>query len=52
LSQKQWDEALAEIELETKKNPKNVQLSFVKSRILIEKGTIRASPSCSNTVNR
>ncbi len=40
IKQKMWDEALQEIELAAKKNPKNVQLLFVKSRILIEKGQL------------
>jgi tetratricopeptide (TPR) repeat protein len=40
IQQKKWDVALAEIEVAAKKNPKNVQLFFVKSRILIEKGQL------------
>jgi Flp pilus assembly protein TadD len=40
IKQKQWDAALIEIEIAAKKNPKNVQLLFVKSRILIEKGQL------------
>ena len=40
IQQKKWDVALAEIEVAAKKNPKNVQLLFVKSRILIEKGQL------------
>jgi tetratricopeptide (TPR) repeat protein len=37
---KKWDEALKAIDLETKKNPRNVQLLFIKSRILIEQGKL------------
>jgi Flp pilus assembly protein TadD len=38
--EKKWDEALKAIAVETKKNPRNVQLLFIQSRIYIERGQL------------
>jgi tetratricopeptide (TPR) repeat protein len=38
--EKNWTEALKAIDLETKKNPRNVQLLFIQSRIYIELGQL------------
>ncbi len=38
--EKKWDEALLEIAEISKKNPKNVQVVFIRSRILIEQGQL------------
>ena len=40
---KKWDEALKAIELESKKNPRNIQILFVRTRILIEQGQLESA---------
>jgi Flp pilus assembly protein TadD len=45
---KKWDEALKAINLETKKNPRNVQLLFIQSRILIEQGQLESARQALN----
>lgn len=40
LKQKDWNNAIKEIEIAIKANPKNVQLVFVKSRVLIDQGQL------------
>ena len=43
LKNKNWVEALKAIDVEVKKNPRNVQLLFIKSRILIVQGQLEAA---------
>lgn len=38
MKEKKLDEALKEIDREVKKNPRNVQLQFIRTRILVEQG--------------
>jgi Flp pilus assembly protein TadD len=40
MKEKKWDEALQLIEKEAKKNPRNVQILFVRTRILVEQGKL------------
>ena len=40
---KKWDEALKAIDVETKKNPRNIQILFVRTRILIEQGQLESA---------
>ena len=43
VKEKKWDEALKAIDVEVKKNPRNVQLLFIRSRILIEQGQLESA---------
>ena len=40
---KKWDEALRAIDAESKKNPRNIQILFVRTRILIEQGQLETA---------
>jgi tetratricopeptide (TPR) repeat protein len=45
---KKWDEALKAIDVEAKKNPRNVQILFIKTRILIEQGQLESARKALN----
>jgi len=40
---KKWDEAMRAIDVESKKNPRNIQILFVRTRILIEQGQLETA---------
>jgi Flp pilus assembly protein TadD len=43
IKDKKWDEALKAIDVEAKKSPRNVQILFVRTRILIEQGQLETA---------
>jgi Flp pilus assembly protein TadD len=43
IKDKQWNEALKAIDAEAKKSPRNVQILFVRTRILIEQGQLESA---------
>ena len=43
MKDKKWDEALKAIDVESKKSPRNVQILFVRTRILIEQGQLESA---------
>ncbi len=43
IKDKKWDEALKVIDVESKKSPRNIQILFVRTRILIEQGQLESA---------
>jgi tetratricopeptide (TPR) repeat protein len=43
IKEKKWNEALSAIDIEAKKNPRNIQILFIRTRILIEQGQLESA---------